>query len=384
MKTFAVLTTAVFAAVICAACSGGGNIPDEASGPQGTPFLVAKPGDLTPAHGVSAAPPDASPDYNFSWDLIAGQNTPVGTITVDLGNSDLKVTYNLMDGWTMSEAHLYANAMTPSPSGAPGQFPFKKTFNPGVSSYTFSVSNMALGASQDCGQVIYLATHASVKKGSRSETAWGGKWNNGHPSYEFHWSNKWGGYFSTVLLPSPALPAAPVWYYAGHYGSHSYWGVNFENSADHSFPAGSWAVTPAGNEWVAWCADKLHFMYANYSYRVTLLNSCSESLPAFEQNGNWDKINYLVTRRNGGSGIYNQDWSKPESKDAFEEAIWWFSNGITPGSALASQFVADADANGDNFVPHSGDSYVVILGPDTSTDDMKIRAQMNIVELHCD
>jgi hypothetical protein len=295
----------------------------------------------------------------------------------------LTVTYNLNSGWTMSQAHVYVGVNPPNPNGAPGQFPFKKSFSPAVSTYTFTVPLGFLGEIEDCGQVVYIATHATVKQGSKTDTAWGGHWNNGAPHYDFNWANKWGGYFSLTLLPNPSLPAGQVWYNATHYGNKSYWGVNFENSLSHPFPPGAWAVSPAGNQWVGWCADKQHFMYANWSYKTTLANACSSPLPPVALNPNWDKVNYLVTQRNDGLGIYALDWSNNANKDAFEQAIWFYSDGITPNIPLAQQFVADAEANGDNFVPGEDDNFVVILVPDTASNDQKFRAQMNIIELKC-
>lgn len=377
------LGLAVLFVLLLSACSSSssGKTDLNLEGGSPKPFLVDK-GELPGERAASSAPADPSEDYVFSWDLIAGQNTNVGTVDVSLSDTEVCVDYNLTGGWTMTEAHLFVGTGQPDPKGAPGQFPYGQSFSPAVSTWSYCVDLADLGDISECCQKIYVATHAAVKKGSRTETAWGGKWNNGSPSYQYQWSKKWGGYFSLLLLPNPSLPGGTVQYSGAHYGAQSYWGIAFDSG---SFPSGSYTVSPAGNSWAGWCVDRFDSMFANSPYSVTLYSSYDSSLPSFASNPNWDKINYMLTQRHNStsapwSGV---NWSLDSNKDAFQEAVWWYSDGVATGNSLSNQFIADAEAHGDNFVAHCGDFYAVILYPGAGESFFNPRAQMNIVEVEC-
>ena len=59
-----------------------------------------------------------------TYDLMAGQNIKVGTVTVSDDGTDLSVNYEITeDGWFIVQAHLYAGKKAPK-NGAPGRFPF--------------------------------------------------------------------------------------------------------------------------------------------------------------------------------------------------------------------------------------------------------------------
>jgi len=58
--------------------------------------------------------------------LLAGKDINVGTltVTVDVVNNNLLVTYTITDlGWELLETHLYVGTSAPTKS-APGQFPY--------------------------------------------------------------------------------------------------------------------------------------------------------------------------------------------------------------------------------------------------------------------
>lgn len=91
--------------------------------------------------------------------LYAGKNIDVGTVTF---SDDETVTYNLKDGWIMTEAHLHlATKLSGIPQNKngnpiPGKFQYKKYYNPGVATDTFSTGPWS------CGKTLYIAAHAVV------------------------------------------------------------------------------------------------------------------------------------------------------------------------------------------------------------------------------
>lgn len=112
--------------------------------------------------------------------FYAGQNINIGNITVWNDQYDLYIQFNTTGGWVMSQTHL---AVATSLSGIPqkngnpipGQFPYKTSHNPAVTSYTYVIplNNWAPG------QELYIAAHASAQlldgEGNiiRNETGWG-------------------------------------------------------------------------------------------------------------------------------------------------------------------------------------------------------------------
>ncbi len=360
------MTAALISALIFVSCSTQQIAPDNGSEAA---FLVAKP-----ETGKAAATQlfiDESADW--TWDLIAGQHYLAGTVYVHNDEENMYFTFHTFEDWPMHSAHVYCGNEEPA-KGAPGQFPEGMEFDPPVFDYTFTVPLGAMAFKS----LVYIAAHADVGNDENSETAWGGYWNDGDPYWDFEWK-KWGGGFTTNVMPMPELPDYWVTYKGSHYGTYSYWNVMFQDS--FTMPPGS--LGDNFGPWVGWCADKDHTMYANSPYEVMLYSSYDTALPPMAQGIEWDMLNYMLTqRRNNGSGIWNQTWTGTAAKDQFQNAFWYFTDGIVPAAgSLAEQFVDDAIANGDGFIPGSGDYYAVILYPDTSTNNNVLRAQMNIIEV---
>jgi len=347
-------------------------------GIEGEAYLVEKPaGDERTLSAV--APPAGEPDW--TWDLIAGQHYLVGQVSLWNDTETLWVEYVLLDDteydWYLTEAHLYIGLDKPK-KPAPGKFPYKKEFDSEVDCYLFEVE---LDEDWHC-DTVYVATHATIEAdGAGSETAWGGQWNDGEPTYEFGWGKRWGGYFSFDLMPTIALPDFWIRYHASHYGAQSYWGIFFDRFLDDE----DYAVNYLGNRWPGWCVDKEHTMYANRRYEVRLYSSYDPNMPAFAAHDNWDLINYLVTMRNEGTGLYDVNWASNANKNQFQNAIWYLRGDIArPGAnTFAGRMIADAEAHGENFVPGQDGFYAIILYPkyDGPNDGQLIRAQMNIIEL---
>ncbi len=106
----------------------------------------------------------------YTLDLYAGagnndleKGTHVGEVEVVYNGSTATVTYTAFEGFYFTELHLWVGS-TPLPmvgrgpravaTDAPGQFPHKMTFDPGVTTYTFVVNGL--------NGNIYVAAHAVV------------------------------------------------------------------------------------------------------------------------------------------------------------------------------------------------------------------------------
>jgi hypothetical protein len=118
-----------------------------------------------------------------SFPLFAGQTIPAGSVDLVVNGSDLSVTYNLSNGFSLLEAHLFVgeslSLMPQTNNGNPkiGNFPYKSGSISG-SSFTFTIPLSSLG-SELCDKTLYAAAHASVVRqnadGSiQNETAWAG------------------------------------------------------------------------------------------------------------------------------------------------------------------------------------------------------------------
>lgn len=123
--------------------------------------------------------------------LFAGQTINAGSVQVSNDATNLYVEYTTIDGWRLSETHLaIATTLAGIPqtkSGNPkvGNFPYKRTYNPTVTSdvYIFALDQLAVSLGLDrftCGvSSLVIAAHAVVVKldGGGTvigqETGWG-------------------------------------------------------------------------------------------------------------------------------------------------------------------------------------------------------------------
>jgi len=114
-------------------------------------------------------------DWVMTADLFAGQHILVGSVTfIDTEDGFFEVTFNLTDGWTMSESHVYAGPIKDIPTNKPGapkigKFPYKETHNPAVTTYTYSFPSVSV----DDQDNYALAAHCVVNHPDENEeTGW--------------------------------------------------------------------------------------------------------------------------------------------------------------------------------------------------------------------
>jgi len=106
------------------------------------------------------------------YGVIAGQNYNIGTTTVWNDNSNIHIKFELIGGWLAEQSQLKIDNQKPTGNQNPGQFPYKRTYNPAVSEDEYVIAY--LNRCPQVGQKIYILLHLSVKKGNQQETAWAG------------------------------------------------------------------------------------------------------------------------------------------------------------------------------------------------------------------
>jgi hypothetical protein len=145
-------------------------------------------------------------------DLMAGQNILAGKVLVEADENNIYVTINTLGDWLISEAQVHAGQTIPTNKAGnpiPGQFDYKQTFNPWVSTVTFTIARSAAGLVEDCTKI---ATHVVVRRNNgntiQSETAWAGN---------IRFNNKnWATYFQFCVVCEPPVESCDTAFLVGN------------------------------------------------------------------------------------------------------------------------------------------------------------------------
>ena len=220
--------------------------------------------------------------------LWAGQNIDVGTVTYGIDdNANFYVTYQTTGDWMISEAHVFAGDKSDMPVNKPGRpkigkFPFNETYDPWVSTLTYTVPLSELPPAEDPGFVV--ATHAVVHNTSNNqqETAWG--------DGDYTFSDKGWGWYTVYYFDQPDNPFTILYgteyrndslnvylinmttgqsdliisEYFGTSGSGNYNGLAYDESSGNLFFA-----TPNNELWVLPLDGSASFMAGTLSGEAT-------------------------------------------------------------------------------------------------------------------
>lgn len=118
-----------------------------------------------------------------------------------------------------------------------------------------------------------------------------------------------------------------------------------------------------------WCVDASAVMTRSPATHIVRLYS-SVSPPGDLASEKWDIVNYILNHKQGTA----QD---------VQQAIWYFihmDGSYTPTSSVAWVIVNDAEANGNGFVPGSGQTIAVICYPVILFPDQP-DVQISIIEI---
>jgi hypothetical protein len=127
---------------------------------------------------VAAAPAAAQCGNSEQVTLFAGQTIDAGTVTISNDASFITITYATNDPWVISAVHLaVANSLAGIPQNGnhnpqPGHFPINTTYNPPVSSVTFTIPLGNFFA----GENLFIGAQAEVQApGGQGggQTGWG-------------------------------------------------------------------------------------------------------------------------------------------------------------------------------------------------------------------
>lgn len=151
-----------------------------------------------------------------TYDLFAGQDNDVGSVTIVNDASTLYVTFQATDGNTFKVLHLWVGTdlldVPTNSSGVPvpGQFPYQYDVN-GGQTYTFEVELGTADLPAACGTNLFVVAHAEVvTDGGASgehETAFGGDDPGDGPRWWYYMTytlqcctgNQGGGSFETAF-----------------------------------------------------------------------------------------------------------------------------------------------------------------------------------------
>jgi hypothetical protein len=146
---------------------GGGEDGDEGADEGGE-----EPGD---------EPGDAGVCEPHETDLIAGQHTDTGSVSVTNDADEIMIAVDATNPYLLAEVHIYVGTdPVPTNNGgapAPGQFPYTVEFPEPTASYDLAIALEDLGVG--CDDQLNIAVHATVVSFDRDgnevfeETAWG-------------------------------------------------------------------------------------------------------------------------------------------------------------------------------------------------------------------
>jgi hypothetical protein len=111
----------------------------------------------------------------------------------------------------------------------------------------------------------------------------------------------------------------------------------------------------------AWCLAKNKPIRRNAIHKVRLYNCYDPNLPPEFRGMEWNQINYIVNHKKG-------------SKEAIQQAIWYFANSEKPTtfSVEAAQLVEEANQKGKDYIPAEGELIAIICLPDEKKQPMFI------------
>jgi hypothetical protein len=129
---------------------------------------------------VWSAPAQAQCNAPTTVTLYAGRTLDAGTVSVSNDTVNLYVQYSTTSPWVLTAAHLaVADSLagipqTKTKNPIPGRFPYSATFDPEVTSFTFTIPL----SNYNPGQTLFIAAHAVVLapfqgSGGGTQTGWG-------------------------------------------------------------------------------------------------------------------------------------------------------------------------------------------------------------------
>jgi len=105
----------------------------------------------------------------------------------------------------------------------------------------------------------------------------------------------------------------------------------------------------ANGTYLGWCSQKSITMTRGVNHSVRLYSSYDPNMPENYMSENWSKINYILNHKQG-------------NRDSIQEVIWYYiSLDSYPLDSDSQTMIADADQNGSDFIPKTGEILAIIV-----------------------
>ncbi len=296
--------------------------------------------------------------------LYAGRHILIGKLIVEQYKVNtkkyLRVTYDTTGSdWGMTATHLYVSKNKPT-RAAPGRFPFK---HEGLDNVKIDVFEIPLSTLLCSDAYLYIAAHADVCEFVTDPSVC---------TPDFNALNERIGTLNQVMFGF-GLTEAYFKVDLGSFGIFPGYCLDFSGR----FPSIPNNGLPAEQRRSVLYDAIFHSSYLGDGSINTAAQDLLGTKGRIDQN--LDLVNYLL----------NQSYSLGAGLDpnvlpsATQLAIWYLVNGITPASllpstgyettiALAAQMIADAEANGEGFVPACGQFVVVVIDTTAPSQDQHI------------
>ncbi|NLI01388.1 MAG: Cys-Gln thioester bond-forming surface protein [Chthonomonadales bacterium] len=292
--------------------------------------------------------------------LYAGQHILIGKLVVEQIKKTesnrtvkyLRVTYDTTGSdWVMTTTHLYVSKNKPT-RAAPGRFPFK---HEGLDNVKVDVYEIPLSTLLCSDQELYIAAHADVCELVADPTSC---------TPDFAKLNDQVAAANGTVVFSYGDPAATFNVDLGDFGIYPGYCVDFGGT----FPDIDSVYGGDPGDYLTWVSPQYaNALEASYDATGALNSAAIALLPPFASNPNLDLINYLINQ------TYIAGSNPLILPSAIQLAIWHFSDGIDPATLLGTGYpeltnlayaiIADAEANGEGFVPTCGQNVMVIANP---------------------
>lgn len=297
--------------------------------------------------------------YPVVEDIIAGQNTDVGDLTIHFTYDNIYVTYQTTGNWYLTETQVHiATSLDGIPHSTggmiPGQFDYKATHDPSVQTYMVTIPMRDAWRTAGC---LYLAAHCVVQRVEngqvvQEETGWSGD--------SLYPGRNWGLYIKFCLPKLVRLPTFPVEVMLGQVLGNIPKTMWVRGTGQTGPVPGGYNVWDG--QWPSFCLQTGTYIYGGRWYWANLIASTTPApaLPNVIRYGidfsptPYDKINYLINTY-GPPPFSNQEIIDLQN-------VFWHWRGynvtLTP-QQLA--YEADADANGVGYHPPPGGYMAVFL-----------------------
>jgi hypothetical protein len=224
-------------------------------------------------------------ETHIIWAGEGRRRINVGTATYGIDNdANFYVTYDCSaTGWKISGTHMYCGDKKHMPLNRPGspkidKFPYHKTHNPKVTTYTYRVPLTSLPPAESPGFVVAAEceVYHPYKCGTQTQTAWA--------QGDFKFNDKGcggGGWFDIFYFNQPVYPYTVL--YGTTYSNDSLrlYHLNM-TTGDVTLILKEFVGNVAGTyDGTAFDVDSSMFFFVNYNTRELYVNRLDDTIPSF-------------------------------------------------------------------------------------------------------